>query len=490
MTNGQGETRFDGPKRTFPKPINLSAQVLLDRERCVSCARCTRFAEQIAGDPFIELLERGAQQQVGIAEGRPFNSYYSGNTFYAGNTQTGEIIKGNLRTGEYQRNWVPASPSQPSDLHRQGLGLLVDDHNRLWFAGSYGMACGGNNQPVCPAGVTSPAFNYGVAFVYDATTGAQLAQYTLTAATSKGINDMTISGNAVFFSNTTAPSGAGSEVQFKLQLGPGGALPPGDVPATAPRSPANPAVTNIPTPGFTGADGIDVLPNGNIIINSVNGASNGQMIVINATTLAVTPVTVTAAPTCLAGQCAPPLLSGDGVSIDGNTLYYPENRADTATPPGDIAAVKLMPPDYTTAQIVARLNSPAGMPPLRSPANTEQLGHLLYVISRELLPNPVTGVVNVTQHVHRAAREDPAAVLDLRIDRPDDGRRDPGRLPGRGGDADRTADGAARRDAVSRRRHGNGPDHRVRTSLGARLRLADHGPADGERGDGHRGRRG
>ena len=80
MTNGQGDTRFDGPKRTFPKPINLSAQVLLDRERCVSCARCTRFAEQIAGDPFIELLERGSQQQVGIADDVPFNSYYSGNT--------------------------------------------------------------------------------------------------------------------------------------------------------------------------------------------------------------------------------------------------------------------------------------------------------------------------------------------------------------------------------------------------------------------------
>ena len=80
MTNGQGDTRFDGPKRTFPKPINLSAQVLLDRERCVSCARCTRFAEQVAGDPYIELLDRGSQQQVGIADDVPFNSYFSGNT--------------------------------------------------------------------------------------------------------------------------------------------------------------------------------------------------------------------------------------------------------------------------------------------------------------------------------------------------------------------------------------------------------------------------
>ncbi len=80
MSHGRGESRFDGVKRTFPKPINVSAQILLDRERCVSCARCTRFAEQIAGDPFIELLERGAKQQVGTSSDQPFDSYFSGNT--------------------------------------------------------------------------------------------------------------------------------------------------------------------------------------------------------------------------------------------------------------------------------------------------------------------------------------------------------------------------------------------------------------------------
>ena len=80
MSNGQADTRFTDVKRTFPKPINLSSQVLLDRERCVLCARCTRFSNQIAGDPFIELLERGALQQVGIADDEPFDSYFSGNT--------------------------------------------------------------------------------------------------------------------------------------------------------------------------------------------------------------------------------------------------------------------------------------------------------------------------------------------------------------------------------------------------------------------------
>jgi NADH-quinone oxidoreductase subunit G len=80
MSNGRADSRFIDRKRTFPKPIAISTQVLLDRERCVLCQRCTRFSEQIAGDPFIELLERGAQQQIGVAQDKPFQSYFSGNT--------------------------------------------------------------------------------------------------------------------------------------------------------------------------------------------------------------------------------------------------------------------------------------------------------------------------------------------------------------------------------------------------------------------------
>ena len=80
MSNGRPESRFEGVKRTFEKPVPISSQVLLDRERCVLCARCTRFSEEIAGDPFITLNDRGALQQVGIYEKDPFTSYYSGNT--------------------------------------------------------------------------------------------------------------------------------------------------------------------------------------------------------------------------------------------------------------------------------------------------------------------------------------------------------------------------------------------------------------------------
>lgn len=80
VSHGQADSRFEGRKRTYEKPVPISTQVLLDRERCVLCARCTRFSNQVAGDPMIELVERGALQQVGTGEGDPFASYFSGNT--------------------------------------------------------------------------------------------------------------------------------------------------------------------------------------------------------------------------------------------------------------------------------------------------------------------------------------------------------------------------------------------------------------------------
>jgi len=77
---GPGESRFVEEKRHYEKPIPLSDLVLLDRERCIQCARCTRFADEIAGDPLITFVERGACTQVLTFPGRPFASYFSGNT--------------------------------------------------------------------------------------------------------------------------------------------------------------------------------------------------------------------------------------------------------------------------------------------------------------------------------------------------------------------------------------------------------------------------
>ena len=80
MSNGRGETRFRDVKRTWLKPIAISANILLDRERCISCLRCVRFAEEIAGDPLIGMFDRGWRQEINTSEDQPFDSYFSGNT--------------------------------------------------------------------------------------------------------------------------------------------------------------------------------------------------------------------------------------------------------------------------------------------------------------------------------------------------------------------------------------------------------------------------
>jgi hypothetical protein len=67
MSNGRGDSRFDEQKRTFPKPIPSPPRCCWTASAACSAQRCTRFSEQIAGDPFIELMERGALQQVGTA---------------------------------------------------------------------------------------------------------------------------------------------------------------------------------------------------------------------------------------------------------------------------------------------------------------------------------------------------------------------------------------------------------------------------------------
>jgi NADH-quinone oxidoreductase subunit G len=80
MSTGRTDSRFVDEKRTFRKPIPISTQVLLDRERCISCQRCTRCSAQIAGDPLIEFFERGPEQFIDVAQDKPFQSYFSGNT--------------------------------------------------------------------------------------------------------------------------------------------------------------------------------------------------------------------------------------------------------------------------------------------------------------------------------------------------------------------------------------------------------------------------
>ena len=80
FSHGPGESRYVEEKRHYEKPIPISDLVLLDRERCILCDRCTRFADQVAGDKLIHFTQRGNQTQVMTFPDEPFASYFSGNT--------------------------------------------------------------------------------------------------------------------------------------------------------------------------------------------------------------------------------------------------------------------------------------------------------------------------------------------------------------------------------------------------------------------------
>ena len=80
FTHGPGESRYVEEKRHFEKPIPISELVYLDRERCILCDRCTRFADEVAGDPLISFTHRGNETQVLTFPDEPFASYFSGNT--------------------------------------------------------------------------------------------------------------------------------------------------------------------------------------------------------------------------------------------------------------------------------------------------------------------------------------------------------------------------------------------------------------------------
>ena len=77
---GPGGTRFDLYKRHFPKPVPVSDRVMLDRERCILCQRCTRFCSEISMDNGLVMVSRGYKMEVGTAPDHAFDSIFSGNT--------------------------------------------------------------------------------------------------------------------------------------------------------------------------------------------------------------------------------------------------------------------------------------------------------------------------------------------------------------------------------------------------------------------------
>lgn len=76
---GPGVSRFIERKRHYLKPITLGPTIDLDRERCILCWRCVRYASEIVEDDQLILIDRGSETYIGTYEGVPYDSNYSGN---------------------------------------------------------------------------------------------------------------------------------------------------------------------------------------------------------------------------------------------------------------------------------------------------------------------------------------------------------------------------------------------------------------------------
>ncbi|EYR63219.1 NADH-quinone oxidoreductase subunit G, partial [Actinotalea ferrariae CF5-4] len=144
MSNGRATSRFHDVKRTFPKPIAISTEILLDRERCVLCQRCTRFSEEIAGDPFIDLQMRGVRQQIGV---------FDPGVLGFGDAQAPEVYRGVQPDGSP----VTAAVGVPAQDPAGPAGQATVDTSGRPFASYFS----GNTIQICPVGaLTNAAYRF------------------------------------------------------------------------------------------------------------------------------------------------------------------------------------------------------------------------------------------------------------------------------------------------------------------------------------------
>lgn len=155
MSNGRATSRFTEVKRTYPKPIKISTQVLLDRDRCILCQRCTRFQAEIAGDPFIDLQGRGGGQPGGEEHGLPpqqIGGFDEGILGYSpfGGDEPRDLVRDLDLTGPSGAGGIDAGVAQT-------IGASERDATGRPFASYFS----GNTIQICPVGaLTSAAYRF------------------------------------------------------------------------------------------------------------------------------------------------------------------------------------------------------------------------------------------------------------------------------------------------------------------------------------------
>jgi len=280
-----------------------------------------------------------------------------GNTFYAGDTTNGAVLKGDVRTGE-SSILVPAAAQGA----KAAFGLFVDKWDRLWVAG------GG-----------APNANERHAFVYDADTGALIKDVMLalgpfpTGSAYGIINDVTVTKDAAWFTNTNNATNPGANVLFKVPLGKHGEIG---------------TPTTVPIP-FFGANGIEATTNGKTLV--VAGFTTGELFTVDTETNEVNKI-----------QLDDALPRPDGLILQGHTVYAALNLPNAAFPGrcGEVAVVKLH-DHMTTGSVVDHLDSATD--PVVNAATADLFGKYIYVIRRNAAPGTctTTGVTPVIRWMTR-----------------------------------------------------------------------------------------
>ncbi len=122
---GPGKSRFYEEKRHFKKPISLGPVLMLDRERCIVCARCTRFSDIVSGDHALELKDRGFKSEVGSPENGPIESKFIGNTIKI--CPVGALTS---KTYRFQaRPWDNAATPSTCSLCPVGCSMALDERD-------------------------------------------------------------------------------------------------------------------------------------------------------------------------------------------------------------------------------------------------------------------------------------------------------------------------------------------------------------------------
>ncbi|HSJ53458.1 MAG TPA: superoxide dismutase [Anaerolineae bacterium] len=251
-----------------------------------------------------------------------------GSTFYVGSLATGAIYSGDLRTGE-------GAILVPDQEDRVAVGLGFDNWSRnLFVAGGAG----------------------GAAYVYDTQTGESLAEYPLVDPASTGtfVNDVVVTEDAAYLTDSMRP------VFYRIPLGENGRLP----------DPS--AVEEIElsgdfefVEGEFNSNGIAATPNGQVlfIINSFTGA----LYRVNPQTGEATEIEVTG------GE----LTMGDGLFLDGQTLYVVRNRLNEI-------AVVVLGPGFQTGRVVDTITSDL----FDVPTTIAKFGPWLYAVNARFGTTP------------------------------------------------------------------------------------------------------